>query len=414
MREDELLKLAESAKARLAALAAVATRESASPRSTEFVDALRDFEGLLETLQARSELLRELVARTSDLVFAKDRDGRYVMISPRGASLLGKTVAEVLGRDDRELLTSEDAARIRAIDLRVMRTGDQNTRDETCVLLGAPVTLLTTTAPWYDDALQIRGIIGVAQDVTERRRSDLAASTDHDNMQSMATEIVISEESLRRSLAAELQDGLGQDIALARMKLAALRASSSVADLGALNGIDQHVEHADHSLRSVTYKISPPSLHDLGLVAALQWLGEDIGKQYGIEVRIDDGNSPNVLDERVRVILYRAVRELLINAATHANVRSVVVELSRDDDSLRIKVIDTGVGFDSADQALHGHGLLGIREQLKYVHGSKRIESAPGRGTTVTLTAPTSAPEAFSKAYVESDTTRPGSTRATG
>ncbi len=392
MNEHELFESVELARNRLTALRARLEKEGAAYGSQEIVSALRDLQEMLDKLQSRYGLLRDILDRTNDVVFAKDRDGRYVMINPQGADMFGKTMAEVLGLDDRALFDHTEAERIMAIDRVVMSTREPRTREVTCDFRGVRTTLLTTTFTWHDGEGQVRGVIGIAQDVTERRRIEREAATYRDRMRSMATEIVISEERLRRSLAAELHNGLGQDIALTKMKLSMLHNSASAELHEPLSGIVRLVERADRSLHSITFRISPPSLHDLGLVAALQWLGEDIGMKYGIDVRIEDHDSPGVADERTRMILFRAVRELLLNAATHANVREMAVRLARQGGLVRITVEDAGTGFDTADPEPHGYGLFGIREQLKYIAGIMHIASAPGRGTTVTLTAPASEP----------------------
>jgi PAS domain S-box-containing protein len=387
MGEHELFESVEQARDRLSALRARLELANAPPGSREIVGELHALQALLGKLQARHGLLREILDRTSGVVFAKERDGRYAMINRLGADMLGKTLAEVVGADDRELFELADAERIMAIDREVMSTGEPQTHEETRDFRGVPTTMLATTTAWYDAQRNVRGVIGIAQDVTERRRSEREAAVDRDRMRSMATESVISEEQLRRTLAAELHNGLGQDIALAKMKLSVLRSSASVELHDPLIGIEQLVEQADRSLRSITYQISPPSLHDLGLVAALEWLADDIGARYGVDVRIEDDASPHVADERIRVILFRAVRELLVNAATHANVREVAVRLARQDGLVRITVEDVGAGFDTADLDRRGYGLFGIGEQLKHVGGNLHVESVPGRGTTVTMTA---------------------------
>lgn len=392
MSEHDLVESVELALGRLAALRARLEKEGAASGSPEFVSGLRDLQEMFDKLQARYGLLCEILDRTNDLVFAKDRDGRYAMINPQGADMFGKTLAEVLGADDRALWGHADAERIMAIDREVMGTGEPLTREETCDFSGVRTTLLMSTIPWYDRERHVRGVLGIAQDVTERRRSDREAEIHRDRMRSMAAEIVFGEERLRRSLAAELHDGLGQDIALAKLKLSMLRGWASAELHDRLSGIERLVERADRSLRSITFQISPPSLHDLGLVAALQWLGEDIGRKYGIDVRIEDDDSPGVADERVRVILFRAVRELLTNVATHAHVRDATVQLARQDGLVCITVEDAGAGFDNADLDQRGYGLFGIREQLKHVDGRMHVASIPGCGTTVTLTAPSSEP----------------------
>jgi signal transduction histidine kinase len=103
---------------------------------------------------------------------------------------------------------------------------------------------------------------------------------------------VFAEEQLRRSLAAELQNGLGQDIALAKMKLATLRGSAGSELHGPLTGIEQLVERADRSLRVIAFQISPLSLHDLGLVAALQWLAEDIERLWEVSMPLLESPPP--------------------------------------------------------------------------------------------------------------------------
>lgn len=387
MSEHDLLRSVEQARHQLTGLRARLEGGGTAPGSPEIRNALGDLQEMLERLQARYELLREILARTSDAVFAKGRDGRYVMINRKGAAMFGKSVVEILGQDDTALFEREDAERIMAIDRVVMSTGRPQTFEETLDIRGVPTTLLTTQTAWYEPPGTLRGLIGSAQNVTELRRTERGAEVQQDRLRSLASTIVIAEERLRQSLAAELHDSLGQDIVLTRMKLSALRGSSSADLHDPLTLIERLVEQADRSLRSITYRLSPPGLHDLGLVPALQSLGEDIRGRYGLDVRIDDEGSPAVTDDRMRVILFRAVRELLVNTATHAGAREARVCLSSEDGMLRITVADEGAGFDATVVGRQCHGLFGISEQLRHVGGSMHIDSAPGRGTTVALTA---------------------------
>jgi PAS domain S-box-containing protein len=388
MSQHAILESVELARNRLAALRVRLEQEGVMLGVAELLGVLRDSQDVLDSMQGRCALLRDLLEQTNEVVFAKDEQGRYAMINSQGADILGKTVAEVLGAGDRDLFTPAEAKRTMAIDREVMSTGKSRTREETFELRGVSVSLLTTTSPWYDGKRSVRGVIGTAHDVTERRHGERDVVLQYGRLRSLATEIVISEERLRQALATELHAGLGQDIALVKLKLSMLRSSVSAELHEPLGGIEELVERADRSLRSITFQISPPSLHDLGLVAALQWLGEDIGRKYGIDVRIEEDDFPRVGDGRVRVILFRAVRELLINTAIHANVGEVSVQLRGQDGHVQVSVHDAGAGFDATDFDQRGYGLFGIREQLRYVDGQMKIESVVGRGTKVTLTAP--------------------------
>ena len=126
----------------------------------------------------------------------------------------------------------------------------------------------------------------------------------------------------------------------------------------------------------------------LGFEPAVQWLVEDIQRTYGLEIELSGPEDPSPLDERVRVLLYRAVRELLINVAKHADAEQARVLLQREPDRIRIRVEDDGIAFDPDAVGSRGLGLYGIRERLSHLGGSMKIESRPNSGTRVTLLAP--------------------------
>ena len=391
MSEHDLLQCMERARLHLAALQLRLQGESTLTGSPEFNGAVVDLLEMVRRLENHCALLREILLRTDQAFFAKDCDGRYVVINRKGAALFGKSVAEVLGRDDTALLEQESAARNMAADREIMSTGTPRTSEDVFDVEGSPVTMLTTKVAWYEPPRTLRGIIGTARDVSERKRSDRGAEERQDRLRSLASEIVIGEERLRQSLAADLHNGLGQDIALAKMKLSTLRSGSAADMRDPLARIERLMEEADRSLRSITFRISPPSLHDLGLVPALQWLVEDIGGRFDLAARIEDDDTPAVTDDRMRVMLFRAVRELLVNTATHAHAHAVCVHLATVPGSFLITVADDGRGFDPANVGLGGYGLFGIGEHLKHVGGSLHVDSAHGRGTTVTLTVPSAA-----------------------
>jgi signal transduction histidine kinase len=100
---------------------------------------------------------------------------------------------------------------------------------------------------------------------------------------------------------------------------------------------------------------------------------------------VEDEGTPPVGDERMRVVLFRAVRELLVNAAMHASARKISVRLRSDEGLLHITVQNDGSGFDAARIESDGYGLFGFREQIQHVAGRLRIDSKSGRGTTLEL-----------------------------
>lgn len=114
-------------------------------------------------------LLNAIVEGTTDMTFAKDRHGRYLMINSAGAQLMGKTVPEIIGKDDRALFPPELAAVLMEKDRWIMATGEPQTFEETAVN-GFARTFLTTKAVYRDSHGTINGIVGISRDITELKR----------------------------------------------------------------------------------------------------------------------------------------------------------------------------------------------------------------------------------------------------
>ena len=139
-------------------------------------------------------------------------------------------------------------------------------------------------------------------------------------------------------------------------------------------------------------------MKNLFFVVALVLLGHSVSGQemkqkHGIKVGFQDDKRTKSLDSGFGVLLYQAVRELLINVAKHAEAHEADVSISRDGEKIRIEVSDDGIGCDNSEIDLHadiegGFGLFSIRERLEPIGGLLKIESEPGNGTKVTLTAP--------------------------
>jgi signal transduction histidine kinase len=249
--------------------------------------------------------------------------------------------------------------------------------------------------PLRDETGGVVGAIEMTRDITERKRAEEQAKWYQERLLSLAMELSLAEERERRRLAANLHDNLTQNIGLIQIKLSLLRQTpNKVERQTVLQEIEELVGRSIASSRSLTLQLSHPVLYDLGFVAGAQWLAEDVQALYGLKVSVKDDGCPKPLDERIRVVLFQCLREVLINASKHARVDDVRVRIERcHDDSVRVTVRDRGVGFDPAvldNRSTHGFGLFSIRERLQHLRGHVEIRSKPGKGTTVMLTVPIS------------------------
>jgi signal transduction histidine kinase len=127
-------------------------------------------------------------------------------------------------------------------------------------------------------------------------------------------------------------------------------------------------------VQALIWDISSPILSELGLEAAVQWLADKLSRSHGLAVRFrDDGTHKPVADD-VRLVVFQAARELLINVAKHAGVDRAQISIRRVGEALEIEVADDGAGFDPTDvgtaRSSHGgFGLFSIRERLSYLGG---------------------------------------------
>ena len=221
-------------------------------------------------------------------------------------------------------------------------------------------------------------------------------------LRALAFELTKTEERERQAIARDLHDSLGQTLAIAKIKLDSLPTEIKNSDAAkTLATVIKLIDESNQSVRSLAAQLSPSVLYDLGLVPALEWLAEQEMRDFGLRCRIAADEFPRRLDQSVGAIMFRAVRELLLNIVKHADSGSAPVDIfvavlpaaavPDGIDLLRIVVKDTGRGFDQTsiqNSTRGGFGLMSVRERLTYIGGSVDIASELGKGTTVTLTAP--------------------------
>ncbi len=120
------------------------------------------------------ELLKAVTEGSSDAIFAKDRQGRYLLLNRPAREMLGRTADQMLGEDDRALFPPEQAAMIMANDARVIAEGRTITYEETLDTPAGAITFLATKGVLRDSTGAVVGIFGISRDITERKRSERA------------------------------------------------------------------------------------------------------------------------------------------------------------------------------------------------------------------------------------------------
>ncbi|MBW2439199.1 MAG: sensor histidine kinase, partial [Deltaproteobacteria bacterium] len=217
-------------------------------------------------------------------------------------------------------------------------------------------------------------------------------------LNTLASQLTIAEEKERRAIATSLHDNVGQTLALASMQLTSARKSTSDSKLAdKLDDISDTLSESLEDTQKLMLELSSPTMHKTGLSSAISdWLELQIESRHGLKTEFISNIPENLrkkLDSDVRTILFRNVRELVVNVVKHARAHKVSVRLEDRSPRIRIIVKDDGIGFDphavtQAGGKTSGFGLFSIEELMADLGGSLRIVSDPGKGCTAILSAP--------------------------
>lgn len=242
----------------------------------------------------------------------------------------------------------------------------------------------------------LKAIAERVADVIELKEAERELGAYQDQLRSLASQLAMTEERQRRDIATYLHDRIGQELALIKMRLESVRGCAREDEQNRV--IDQVCALAAEVLqrtRTLTFEISPPILHELGLAPAVEWLADYTRSQHGLPVAVDAEPVPTI-EEDIAALVFRSTHELINNVVRHAKARSAAIRLRVNGRSLRVEVQDDGVGFHPDQIAQAGtsgaFGLFSIRERLAYVGGKLDLVSAPGKGTQAVIEAPLATP----------------------
>lgn len=357
-----------------------------------------------ELLQKNEELYRAVVQDQTEVISRLRADGTYTFANEVFYRFFGKTPDELLDANWHPMVYPEDIERV-AHELSALSP------DNPVVMIENRVYSATGQLHWmqfsnrgsFDANGNLVEIQSVGRDITDRKNTETSLQLAHEELQRRVTQLrqlavdtTLIEERERQAIAHDLHDDLGQSLHIVKLKLDALAKRSANPADPAFAELDTLIGDASRVVRSLTTQISPPVLRDLGLIPALHWLVEEMDRHYGLTVQITapstpdaDSASPGVAQSAV---IFRTVRELLINVAKHAGVSAARLSISQEKGMLHIAVSDQGKGMntDTALKKPDTHGLTSVRERIDVLGGSTTIHSAIGEGSCITIHMPLS------------------------
>jgi PAS domain S-box-containing protein len=346
---------------------------------------------------------RLLADNVSDVIWAMDMDFNYTYISPSVERVRGFTPEEAIRQTLDDGLTSESARLGReTISKHLAMVRSWKTDLDQPVIIELEIYRKDGSTMWgevvatfvTDKEGNPVGIQGVTRDITERKWAEKELLARQEKVRSLTTKLTLAEEQERRKIATELHDRVIQKLAQTTFKVETLLDET---DDKAVSGMGEElldlINETIVEARLLTFELSPPVLHMLGFEEAVTWLGEQFQKQNNIpcEVAVEEHNAS--LDSDIKILLFQAARELLNNIAKHARASHVEVNIAVEDDMISVRIKDDGIGLRQDEikvktDDLSGFGLFNVRERMDSVGGSMLIESSPGSGTLIIITAP--------------------------
>jgi PAS domain S-box-containing protein len=332
----------------------------------------------------RTREVTNILKYTPDVVYVKDRDGRYVLVNSRFEELFGFSSEELRGRNDYEIMSKTVADEFRHNDLRVLQEGKSMQVEERVAHNSEVHTYLSVKFPVYDEAGAVNGVCGISTDITAVKKAQ-------DQLRRLSGRIMASQEKERTAIARELHDELGQVLTALRMDAVwmqdRLKDSNSQVAERALTMCDL-IDKTIKDVRSTAIRLRPGVLDDLGLVDALEWLTSDFENRSGITCVFENKDVPE-LNETVSTASYRICQEAMTNVARYAKATRVSVVLKTDKNVLSLSIRDDGIGFDTAALSeFEGIGIAGMRERAMLAGGNLEVISEKGEGCHVLFKVP--------------------------
>ena len=250
------------------------------------------------------------------------------------------------------------------------------------------VRWITATGRFFHSAGGTAGrMLGMAVDITDRKLAAEALSR-------LSGQLIAVQEEERKRIAREIHDDFQQRLAILTFDLSNLAAT--LEDTGRepdlaiqLCDLAASVQALGTDLHSLSHRLHPSILENLGLVAAVESFCEEFSSQHKIDVNFTNENASNQTTAGISLCLFRIVQEALRNVKKHSGSKSAEVRLEGLDNSIHLVVSDQGIGFDTSSISPQaGIGIKSMEERLRLVGGNLRVTSRPGAGTRIDAYVP--------------------------
>jgi PAS domain S-box-containing protein len=347
-------------------------------------------------------------------IIITDISGIITYWNPFAEELYGWTSPEVVGRSIMDITVSAETNEEARKHMAALRAGNAwsgefKVRCKTGALLDALVTL----SPIVDETNSVIGIVGVSQDLTERkhveeklrraqielesrvRERTLELDTANQGLRDLSTSLLHLRDQESRRIARELHDSVGQLVAAMTMNIAKVRSQAHKLDDAGAKALEENtllLQQINTEIRTISHLLHPPLLDEIGLSSALRWYVEEFSQRSRIKVDLDVPRNLRRLSVDMETAIFRIVQECLTNIHRHSGSKVAAIRVLQHGHTIRIIAHDSGKGISPEKLRLtstgrSGVGFRGMAERIRYLGGNLKIDSNT-TGTVITATLP--------------------------
>jgi len=345
----------------------------------------------LDRITVSKDYVEKIIESMADALIVAGPECDIRTVNRATLDLLEYSENELLGKSLHLIMGNDAASESFVTELKTTKT-IRNVETRYLTRGGVKIPVLFASAIMRDKKGHILGIVCIAHDYREHKRTDEMLKHSELKLRFLSSQVLASQEQERKRVAMELHDGIGQSLTAIKFCV-----ESSIEDHGkgkkstGLSSLEQVVpmiQGTIEEVRKIAMDLRPSSLDDLGLAATITWFCRQFQLIYsGIRIEkrvlVNEKNMP----ENLKTTIFRILQETFNNVAKHSGAELIRLDLIQDETSVTLSIEDNGMGFEIENQnknALdHGFGLPGLQERAELAGGIFSICSKKEKGTTV-------------------------------
>ena len=356
-------------------------------------------------LVGKNQELDAIVSTAPDVIFSSRQDGRYEYVSERFHDYTGTPASPGQIINWMDYVHTDDVSRIKADWAESIKSdstfeSEYRLRSKDGVYRwfrarAVPIRdVRGNIVKWYGTCSDIHDSKLLEQSIRDNA-TELEKMVDRrtNELQRLSVRLMTLQDQERRRIARDLHDGLGQELAVAKMTLdKILLQKTAKPDNESWAQASSIIDRAIQQVRTMSHLLHPPLLDEVGLLSALSWYVDGLAKRSGIETSLDvEPREFPRLPTELETAIFRIIQEALTNVFRHSEARKVWIKLSYGNGMLAVAVRDDGRGIDKRIAELRpesiGVGLGGMKQRARELGGELRLVDAQP-GTQVEIKIP--------------------------